>query len=146
MRWLAAITGCQKKCPSKASDNRLFDGDAVESLEDRQLLPRGDVAVVIAPSGDVRITGDAADNQFEFVRDGNDGLYVLGNNGTTVNGQLTFGLGTSTIERRLIINTRGGDDHVVVNDLRIEDDLKINTGAGDDLIVVGESSHERIRR
>ena len=123
---------------AQAIDNRLFDNDLVEELEQRQLLA-GNVSVSVAANGNVRITGDAADNHIEFAKDGNGGLYVVGEGDTTVNGLQTFSLGSSEIERQLIINTRGGDDHIDVRDVLISHNFVINSGPGDDMIVISET-------
>ena len=110
-----------------------------QSLETRKMLA-GDVTVV--EDGHLYIRGDAADNQFEVVADG-DQLRVNGLQGTTINGQDSYLVAGATVtdagvsfEGGLRTHLGPGSDDLMIQDAVFESFSIIFGGTGDDNIEV----------
>lgn len=110
----------------------------VEPLERRQMLA-GDVTAVMTSAGTLRITGSNEANQIIITDDGFGHIDVRGKagSGTTVNGALVHGFLNTTngeVARDLIINMRGGDDFVEIDDIAIVRNTRLNMGSGNDTV------------
>jgi hypothetical protein len=69
----------------------------------------GNVLVAVDSTGNLRITGDNADNQLTITQSGNGSYLIVGQN-TTINGQGSRNV--SGVRRSVTIDVRGGNDDV----------------------------------
>jgi hypothetical protein len=92
----------------------------------------GDVMVGgVTPGGDVTITGDGGNNDVTVTQNANGTVTVTGNNGTTVNGQGSFTT-PAPVTGKVKVDTKGGDDKVVVDGVKVEDiEVKDELGKND---------------
>lgn len=126
----------RRPAPHSRAQRRL----GVESLESRAMLA-GNVLVNVDSAGNLRITGDNADNQFTIIQSGNGSYLIVGQN-TTING-----LGSRNVtgvRRSLDIDLRGGNDDVTFTGAlpggtfapRFTASFAVRGGAGSDTINV----------
>ncbi len=114
----------------------------IETLETRAMLA-GDVMVEVNASGDVLVTGDAADNQFTIATDMAGDIEVTGIDGTNIvfaGKSATSHVVAEAINRDLIIDSGAGGDIVNVNEIAVIRSLRVFTRAGADQFVVSDSS------
>ena len=110
----------------------------VERLEEKRPMA-GDVAVMFS-GGTLEIQGDDLDNAISVVQAPNGTLTIRGvadANGvaTTVNGRASVSFASASIQNAQI-KMAGGNDTVVVRDLRSANDISIETEAGDDRVTM----------
>lgn len=132
---------------------------SIEQLEKREMMA-GDVGVSVL-NGDLRIVGNAADNQVEVYRLNNGQIRVAGID-TTVNGSssqnfsvsddifITMNQGNNDVFFRnynggvradaVQISMSNGKDRVFVDGLRARGDVEIHTWGGNDQISISRSS------
>lgn len=98
----------------------------------------GDVMVGgVTPGGDVTVTGDAGGNDITVTQNPNGTVTVTGNNGTTVNGQPSVTT-TAPVTGKLKVDTKGGDDKVVVDGAKT-DDIEVKDELGKNDITIKNS-------
>ena len=111
---------------------------AVESLESRAMLA-GNVLVSVDSAGNVRITGDNADNRLTITQSGN-GSYLIMGQQTTINGLASRTV--TGVRRSLAMDLRGGNDEVTFTGAlpggtfgpRFTSSFTVRGGAGSDTI------------
>ena len=90
---------------------------------------------VSVKNGNLEIRGDDASNCIEITGKGGTGEYAIGGCGST----LINGGAISGVIHDIIIDMRGGDDQVTIDDGDnniAQDDLKITTGSGNDTVTL----------
>lgn len=110
----------------------------VEPLERRQMLA-GDVSAILTNAGTLRITGTNDANQITITDDGVGHIEINGKpgTGTSVNGAVShvfLNTINSEITRDLIINMRGGDDFVEIDDIFVARNTRMNMGTDNDTV------------
>lgn len=110
------------------------------SLERRRLMA-GDVAAVVWKDA-LLLTGDEAGNSLVIQR-GDDPsdrttFRVTPTNGTTINGSAEP-LVLAGVSNSMLIELRGGDDAVTLDNVRVNGTVTIDAGAGDDFLLVRSS-------
>jgi hypothetical protein len=106
----------------------------VLGLSAQAAFAAGDVTAVLAPRGELQITGDDLGNDVAVTRDPLTKEFVVeGRNGTTVNGAAEFRTtGVKTIRAAM----NGGDDVLAVAAFRLTKNLFADLGAGNDTLTL----------
>lgn len=107
----------------------------VAALESRRLLS-GNVQVSLSPSGNLVITGDAADNSIGINDDGTN-ITIQESGGGTVNGQSSVSIPTASVHK-VSVNGNDGNDQIGIFGLGqtgpATGNLSIDGGSGDDAV------------
>jgi len=104
----------------------------IERLEGRE-VPAGNVAVLVS-NGVVSVFGDAQNNQVAIQQNAVGDLFVLGVNGTTVNGRAALYLGRFS-PAAVTVNLGAGNDTFQMNGV-VAEQIAVNGGAGADSIAL----------
>lgn len=108
---------------------------ACERLEDRD-TPAGNVSAYIS-GAQLFVIGDANDNLVSVQQDAAGNVSVIGQEGTTVNGQASVYLGQGLLSDA-IVQGGGGNDQLDVVGIYATNSISVTTGDGNDLIQLRE--------
>jgi len=105
-----------------------------ECLEDR-CNPAGNVTASLV-NNQLFVTGDANSNMVSTQQDAQGHLFVIGVNGTLVNGVGAVALGLQQSLTDAVFQGGGGNDSIDVAGLTLSSGLSVRTGDGSDLITL----------
>lgn len=102
-----------------------------EALEDRVLLSN---VTINFQNGDLKITGDSADNTVRVTQNAN-AIAIEGLQGTTVNGSQAMVIITPRVPDDVMVSfTAGGNNTLLMQDMEVGDDVQVKGGRQQDHI------------
>ena len=130
MKNLLSLASAALSRPAKKRRTRAT-AQPTEALEDRVLLSN---VTVNFQNGDLKITGDSADNTLRVTQRGAS-ISVEGLQGTTVNGVQNMVILTRHVPDDVVVSfAAGGNNTLVMQDMDVGDDVQIKGGRGSDHI------------
>jgi len=117
---------------SVATDNVGHVEPDTQQADTQTILGAGNVVAKVV-NGNLKITGDALDNDITVTQGLTANQFVITGNGTTtVNGLVADTL--VGVTKSFNVKLKGGDDAVKLDSLTVPNKLIVNTGAGDDRV------------